>query len=129
MNTRQIEVEAILPHAPRNRVADAHHGCDDGALASHEDGRVRAGRRHEVHLQDDAGRRAWDGVIHCEVREVVPNERLVYSWKGGDESIVEGYGAVMDTVVAFTIVQGGERHAPSSGAFGLSRAAAQCARV
>ena len=29
---------------------------------------------------------AWDGVIHCEVLEVKPNERLVYSWKGGHEA-------------------------------------------
>ncbi len=29
---------------------------------------------------------AWDGTIHCEVLEVVPNERLVYAWKGGHES-------------------------------------------
>jgi uncharacterized protein YndB with AHSA1/START domain len=26
---------------------------------------------------------AWDGVIHCEVLEVTPNERLAYAWKGG----------------------------------------------
>ena len=28
---------------------------------------------------------AWDGVIHCEVLEVIPNERLVFSWKSGNE--------------------------------------------
>jgi uncharacterized protein YndB with AHSA1/START domain len=26
---------------------------------------------------------AWDGVIHCQVLEAMPNERLVYAWKGG----------------------------------------------
>ena len=29
---------------------------------------------------------AWDGVIHCQVLEVIPNERLVYAWKGGHEA-------------------------------------------
>ena len=31
---------------------------------------------------------AWDGVIHCEVVEVTPNERLVYTWRGGHDSNV-----------------------------------------
>ena len=47
---------------------------------------------------------AWDGVIHCEVLEVVPNERLVFSWKSGHEGNV-GYGAPLDTVVTFTLSQ------------------------
>jgi uncharacterized protein YndB with AHSA1/START domain len=52
----------------------------------------------------------WDGVIHCEVLEVKPNERFSYSWKGGHESNV-GYGAPLDTVVTFTLarVDGGTR--------------------
>ena len=52
----------------------------------------------------------WDGVIHCEVLEVKPNERFSYSWKGGHESNV-GYGAPLDTVVTFTLatVGGGTR--------------------
>src|SRR6202012_192721 len=44
----------------------------------------------------------WDGTIHCEVLDVVPNERLSYSWRGGDESNV-GYGSKLDTVVTFTL--------------------------
>lgn len=53
---------------------------------------------------------AWDGVIHLQVLEVVPNERLVYSWKGGHESNA-GYGAPLDTVVTWTLtpVAGGTR--------------------
>jgi len=52
----------------------------------------------------------WDGTIHCQVLEAIPNERLVYSWKGGHEGNV-GYGAPLDTVVTFTLsrVQGGTR--------------------
>jgi uncharacterized protein YndB with AHSA1/START domain len=45
---------------------------------------------------------AWDGTIHCEILEVVPNERLVYSWKGGHEDNV-GYGSRLDTVVTWTL--------------------------
>lgn len=45
---------------------------------------------------------AWDGVIQCEVLEVIPNQRLVYAWKGGHEGNV-GYGAPLDTVVTWTL--------------------------
>lgn len=52
----------------------------------------------------------WDGVIHCEVLKVVPNQVLAYAWKGGHESNV-GYGARLDTVVTFTLsaVEAGTR--------------------
>ena len=45
---------------------------------------------------------AWDGTIHCQVLEVIPNKRLAYAWKGGHESNI-GYGSRLDTVVTFTL--------------------------
>jgi uncharacterized protein YndB with AHSA1/START domain len=44
----------------------------------------------------------WDGVIQCEVLEVIPNERLVYTWQGGHEANV-GYGSRLETVVTWTL--------------------------
>jgi uncharacterized protein YndB with AHSA1/START domain len=44
----------------------------------------------------------WDGIIHCEVLDAVPQQRMVYSWKGGHESNV-GYGSLLDTVVTWTL--------------------------
>ncbi|AHK43104.1 activator of Hsp90 ATPase 1 family protein [Ensifer adhaerens OV14] len=44
----------------------------------------------------------WDGVIHCRVLEVKPNERFVYAWKGGHEANA-GYGSRLDTVVTWTL--------------------------
>ncbi len=52
-------------------------------------------------MQTKAGG-AWDGVIHCEVLEVRPNARLVYSWKGGHPENV-GYGSPLDTIVTWTL--------------------------
>jgi len=53
---------------------------------------------------------AWDGTIRCEVLEVVPNERLSFSWRGGDDSN-HGYGSRLDTIVTWTLakVPGGTR--------------------
>jgi uncharacterized protein YndB with AHSA1/START domain len=45
---------------------------------------------------------AWDGFIRCQVLEVMPNERLIYAWKGGHEGNV-GYGSRLDTVVTWTL--------------------------
>jgi uncharacterized protein YndB with AHSA1/START domain len=39
----------------------------------------------------------WDGVVQCEVLEVVQPTRLVYSWKGGDNA------APLDSVVTWTL--------------------------
>jgi uncharacterized protein YndB with AHSA1/START domain len=45
---------------------------------------------------------AWDGTIHCEVLEVIAEQRLSYAWRSGDESNC-GYGSRLDTVVTFTL--------------------------
>jgi uncharacterized protein YndB with AHSA1/START domain len=52
----------------------------------------------------------WDGVIHCQVLEVIPNERLVYEWRGGHDANAE-YGSRLETVVTWTLtkVGGGTR--------------------
>ncbi len=47
---------------------------------------------------------AWDGTIRCEVLEAVPNRRLAYAWRGGDEGNV-GYGSKLDTVVTWDLTQ------------------------
>ena len=40
-----------------------------------------------------------DGIVHCKVLEIVPDQKLVYSWKGGP-----GNGVFpLDTVVEWTI--------------------------
>jgi uncharacterized protein YndB with AHSA1/START domain len=52
----------------------------------------------------------WDGVIRCQVLEVIPNQRLAYAWKGGHDGNV-GYGSRLDTVATFTLsaVEAGTR--------------------
>lgn len=47
----------------------------------------------------------WDGIVYCEVLELKPNERLVYSWKGGPRPGV----ITLDTLLTWTLtpVQGG----------------------
>src|SRR6266702_5304269 len=49
----------------------------------------------------------WDGVIHCQVLEVIPNQRLSYSWTGGDDGNDGQYGSRLDTVATFTLTKVG----------------------
>jgi uncharacterized protein YndB with AHSA1/START domain len=46
----------------------------------------------------------WDGVIRCEVLEVIPNERLVYTWTSGHQSAT-GYVSRLDTLVTWTLTR------------------------
>jgi uncharacterized protein YndB with AHSA1/START domain len=41
----------------------------------------------------------WDGIVYCEVLEVVPGQKLVYSWKGGPKPGVIG----LDTLLTWTL--------------------------
>jgi uncharacterized protein YndB with AHSA1/START domain len=52
----------------------------------------------------------WDGTIRCEVIEVVTQQRLAYTWRGGDAANT-GYGSLLDTTVTLTPepVEGGTR--------------------
>jgi uncharacterized protein YndB with AHSA1/START domain len=45
----------------------------------------------------------WDGIVHCEVLEIIENGRLVYSWKGGSGENAK-YGSRLDTTVTWTLV-------------------------
>jgi len=65
---------------------------------------------------------AWDGTIQCEVLELIPNQRFVYSWKGGHKDNV-GYGAPLDTIVTFTLEKsdGGTRLRLVHSGFSLPR--------
>jgi uncharacterized protein YndB with AHSA1/START domain len=99
--TQDIVVEDMLPHAPET----IWKALTTGELIGRWLHMTPAGfaplkGTRFTFQTTPAG--AWDGVIHCEVLEAIPNERLVYSWKGGHEGNA-GYGSRLDTVVTFTL--------------------------
>ena len=101
--TRDIVVEEILPHAP-SAVWQALTRSDlIVRWLMPNDFEPVVGRKFNF-------RRApmgdWDGVVACEVLEVVAERRLVYSWKGGT-----GTSFALDTVVTWTLtpVEAGTR--------------------
>jgi uncharacterized protein YndB with AHSA1/START domain len=102
--TQDIVVEEILPHAPEMIWKTLTSGALIARWLMSPTGFEPVQGNRFTYQTKPAG--AWDGVIQCEVLEAIPNQRLVYSWKGGHESNV-GYGAPLDTIVAWTLDRAG----------------------
>jgi uncharacterized protein YndB with AHSA1/START domain len=105
---QEIVVDEVFPHSP----ATIWKTLTDGALMARwimppTDFAPVVGNRFTF-TTTPAGK--WDGVIRCEVLEVVPQERFVFTWRGGHEENV-GYGSLLDTRVTWTLekVEGGTR--------------------
>jgi uncharacterized protein YndB with AHSA1/START domain len=98
--TQAIVVDEIFPHAPSVIWNALTSGELIGRWLMAPKGFAPVVGCHFTYQTVPAGE--WDGTIHCEVLEIVPNERLSYAWKGGHQSN-DGYGAKLETVVTFTL--------------------------
>ena len=107
-DTQDIVVDEIFPHAPQTIWKTLTTGELIGRWLMKPTGFEPVKGARFTFQTRPAG--AWDGVIHCQVLEVMQNERLVYAWKGGDEGNV-GYGSRLDTVVTWILsgVENGTR--------------------
>lgn len=106
--TREIVVDDVFPHAPETIWKTLTSGELMGRWLMAPAGFAPVKGNRFTYQTTPAG--AWDGVIHCEVLEAIPNERLAYAWRGGHETNI-GYGSRLDTVVTFTLsrVENGTR--------------------
>jgi uncharacterized protein YndB with AHSA1/START domain len=119
--TQDIAIDEVFPHAPEV----IWKTLTSGELISRWLGMTPTGfdpvkGKRFTYQTTAAG--AWDGVIHCEVLEVIPNQRLAYSWKGGHDANT-GYGSRLDTVVTLTLsrAEGGTRLRVVHSGFALPR--------
>ena len=101
-DTHDIVVDEVFPHAPETIWKALTTGELIGRWLMTPSG-FQPVKGNRFTYQTKAGG-AWDGVIHCEVLEVIPNQRFVYAWKGGHEAN-DGYGAPLDTVVTWTLAK------------------------
>src|ERR1700722_10097659 len=99
-DAQEIVVDEVFPHAPERIWKTLTTGDLIGRWLMPTTGFEAVKGKRFTFQTTPAG--AWDGVIQCQVLEVRPNERLVYTWKSGHEGNV-GYGAVLDTVVTWTL--------------------------
>lgn len=101
-NRQDIVVDEVFPHAPETIWRALTTGELIARWLMPPKGFEPVKGNRFTYQTKAAG--AWDGVIRCEVLEVIPNERLVYAWRGGDESNV-GYGSRLDTVVTWVLAR------------------------
>ena len=94
-----IIVEYELPDSPKK----VWRALTDAKLLEAwlmpNDIRPVVGHRFNFRAQPVPG---WDGTVHCEILEVVPEQRLVYAWRGGSKKVDE-YGHEIDTVVTWQL--------------------------
>ena len=100
--TQDIVVDEVFPHAPETIWKTLTSGALMARWLMEPRGFAPVPGTRFTYQTNPAG--AWDGTIHCEVLEVVPNERFVYAWKGGDAGN-DGYGSPLDTIVTFTLAK------------------------
>ena len=107
-DTQEIVVDEVFPHRPETIWKTLTTANLMGRWLMMPAGFEPVEGKRFTYQTTPAG--AWDGVIHCEVLEAVPNKRLVYSWKGGHADNA-GYGSRLETMVAFSLdhVKGGTR--------------------
>jgi uncharacterized protein YndB with AHSA1/START domain len=105
---QEIVVDEIFPHAPETIWRALTDGDLIGRWIMVPTGFAPVVGTRFTFQTSAAG--AWDGVIHCQVLEVIPLERFSHAWQGGHASNT-GYGAPLDTVVTWTLsrVDGGTR--------------------
>ncbi len=118
--THEIVVEDTFPHAPETIWRTLTAGDLIGRWLMVPTGFAAVPGIRFTFQTKPGG--AWDGVIHCEVIEVVPHRRFAYTWKGGHPDN-DGYGAPLDTVVTWTLtpVAGGTRLRLVHAGFALPR--------
>jgi uncharacterized protein YndB with AHSA1/START domain len=99
-DTQDIVVDEVFPHAPETIWKTLTTGELIARWLMEPTGFEPVKGKRFTYQTKPAG--AWDGVIHCQVLEVIPNERLVYAWKGGHEENV-GYGSRLETIVTWIL--------------------------
>jgi uncharacterized protein YndB with AHSA1/START domain len=100
--TRDIVVEDVVPQPPEKVWKALTTAQLIGQWLMPNDFEPVVGKRFTFKTKPIGD---WDGVVHCEVLEIVPHRRLVYSWKGGSDSndSSSNYGSKLDSVVTWTL--------------------------
>ncbi|WP_428426174.1 SRPBCC family protein [Pararhizobium sp.] len=107
-DTQEIVLEEVFPHAPETIWKALTSGDLIARWMMAPAGFAAVEGTHFTFKTAPAGE--WDGVIRCQVLQVIPKQRLAYAWTGGHAGN-SGYGSPLDTVVTWVLtkVEGGTR--------------------
>jgi uncharacterized protein YndB with AHSA1/START domain len=97
--TESIVVETDLPDPPERVWRALTEAALLEAWLMPNNIRAEVGAKFQFRTAPAPG---WNGVVECEVLEVVPERLLVYSWRGGSK-LAEGYGHEVETVLTWKL--------------------------
>jgi uncharacterized protein YndB with AHSA1/START domain len=98
---RTLIVERTLPHQPEKVWRVLTHPALIDRWLMKNNFELRVGHRFNFRAQPMYG---WNGVTDCEVLEIVPIERLVYSWNASSDQAKDG----LKTIVTWTLTPFGD---------------------
>jgi uncharacterized protein YndB with AHSA1/START domain len=101
-DSHEIVVDEVFPHTPEVVWKTLTTAELMGRWLMAPTGFEPTKGKHFTFQTTPAGK--WDGVIHCQVLEVTPNERLVYAWRAGHDDNIQ-YGSRLETVVNWTLTK------------------------
>ncbi|MXV13757.1 SRPBCC family protein [Hufsiella ginkgonis] len=95
---RDLTIKWALPYP----VEEVWHCLTDPEIISQwlmqNDFKAEVGHQFRFHTRP-IPKMGFDGIVYCEVKEVVPLQKLVYTWKGGPKpGVIE-----LDTLVTWTL--------------------------
>jgi uncharacterized protein YndB with AHSA1/START domain len=102
--TNSLVVEREMPHPPERIWRALTQGPLIAEWLMKNDFQPRVGHRFNFR---SAPMPRWNGVVDCEVLEIIPLERLVYSWNASGDQAQDG----LKTIVIWTLtpVENGTR--------------------
>lgn len=97
---RSIVVERDMPHSPEKvwRALTEQRLIEEWLMKN--DFRLAVGHKFNFRAKPVMG---WNGVTDCEVLEIVPQEKLVYTWNASGEQAMDG----LKTTVTWTLTPHG----------------------
>jgi uncharacterized protein YndB with AHSA1/START domain len=96
--TRILVVEQVMPHPPQKIWRALTQGPLIEQWLMKNDFQPVVGHRFNFRADPMPH---WNGVVDCEVLEIVPLERLVYSWNASGDQALDG----LKTVVTWTLAR------------------------
>jgi len=95
---RDLLIKWYFPHPPEKVWECLTNAELIGQWLMKNDFKPIVGHKFQFHTKP-IPKMGFDGIVNCEVLEITPGQRLVYSWKGGPRpGVVE-----LDTILIWTI--------------------------
>lgn len=96
---RDLKIKWFFPHPPQEVWECLTNPEMVSQWLMKNDFKPVVGHRFNFHTKP-IPKMGFDGIVYCEVMEIIPQEKLVYTWKGGPKpGVIE-----LDTLLIWTLI-------------------------